>query len=317
MGTYLGLDFDASGTPAVAYSEYGNDRVRFAVWNGSGWDSETVHAGEYAGVDLAYDTAGRPTVTYGWGKLYATEKNGSNWNRTTVQNSSRNDVTSLRLDPFGNLGVTYRASGGSGGLRFARRSGGSWSHEAVDSNAATRYMALDYDAAGNPAIAYSDDPDGDGWISALGLARLNGSGWDLELVEDGTIGYGVFAAIAIDPLTDSPVMMHKGTDTVRVVSWDGSQWIGEGLETQAAYVSGSALCFAADGTAYAAWTGDFELKVATRAPSSSIWDVEVVETGANAFHLPLRLSPDGSQLWIVYQSATTVRTAWKAVPVAP
>ncbi len=313
MGTYLGLDFDAAGMPSVAYSDYGNDSVKFAHWNGVGWELELVDSKEYAGVDLAHDADGVPVVTYGWGKLYASERGGSTWDRTVVQPAARNDVTSLRLDPFGNLGVAYRAQGAGSGLKFARRVNGSWEVELAASWGA-RYMALAYDGAGNPAIAYSSDPDGDGWISAINLARWTGSGWDTELVEEGPVGYGVFAALAFDPLTGLPLLMHRGDGTARVYEWDGAAWVAEDLEPGGGYVSGCALAFEPDeGTAYAAWSKNGQLKLATRAPGSGVWEVELVDPDpASAFHLPMKLGPDG-RLYIVYRGGGGIRIASKSI----
>lgn len=308
VGTYLGLDFAADGSPAVAYSHYDTGSVWFALWDDVAaiWNLEIVVSREYAGVDLAYE-ADSPTVTYGWGKLYASERVANKWGKTTVDTGSYNDDTSVRFNPTDqSMGVAYRTRKGLG---FARRVDGAWSKEVVDPGAAARYVGLAYDGSGYPAIAYSDDHNDDGWLSALRLARFNGATWTIETIEEGTTGFGVLAAIAFSPGSNEPMMMHG---PARLVEWNGSAWVAQQMDSEGG--SGS-ITFGSNGTAFAAWDSDGEIKFATRAAEeNSPWVEEIVESGpVGAFHLPLRLSPDESRVYIVYQGDNEVRSAWRLI----
>jgi subtilisin family serine protease len=320
MGTYLGLDFDSGGNPAAAYSDYGNDRIKFSRRTAAGWSTpEIVDASEYAGVDFAFDPVGDvPTVSYGWGKLYfATRSESGAWNRLNLQPNARNDVTSLVYDPSGDPGISFRAGGGNDGLNIARRIDGAWTVQNIHSGAGARYNALAYDASGSPAIAYSDDPDGDGWLSALVLARWLDGGWVIETVDEGSVGYGVFAAIAFDPVSQTFAMLHDGADEARFITWNGSEWVVEPLEQSASSVSGCGLAFGPDGTAHAAWGAGGVLKYATRPPDAPEWTIEDVGPGSG-FHLPLVLDDSVPPVpAILYRSGNEIRLARRNGPGAP
>src|SRR5207245_6868336 len=71
VGFYSSLAYDksASARPSLGYSDETADDVKFASWNGTGWNIQTVDATAHSGISLAYEPNNNPSLTYGWGKL--------------------------------------------------------------------------------------------------------------------------------------------------------------------------------------------------------------------------------------------------------
>jgi subtilisin family serine protease len=303
VGGYRSLVFAPDGYPAIAYSDATNDRVKFAKWNGTSWDKEVVGNGQ-PGISLAYSPAGAPSISWAnGGKLYFASKSGSSWATTEIERRNvQADYTSLAYDGAGNPAISYRDT--RNGLKVARRIGGSWQITVVDSSAAARYNSLAIDPDnGYPAIAYSHDADGNNSLDTLKFARFTGSAWQIETVETGTTGMGVFATLAYDPTTGNPAISTFAYQVagrpVRFHRWNGAAWELELLYDDDG-ADGPALTFGADGTAYIGYvkweeTGSFIKweQLAARDPLSGTWTVETVETGRNFSRPSPQVSPGG------------------------
>ena len=172
---YKALDFHGgSGPYSVGCAHSVGDSVVVLLWNGSQWLREVVDPATQsgAGIDFAFAPDGTPTVSYGWGKIrFARRTTSGSWILENVEaGKANNDYTALVYDPAtGEPTVAYRKGAD---LRFARKLGGltgTWQAETVEP-AGARYQDMVYDAAGRPVIAYSDDPDGDGF------ARVSNAG---------------------------------------------------------------------------------------------------------------------------------------------
>ena len=308
--SYTGLAYDFSGAPTVAYSG-ANDQVKFGRWNGSSWITE-VAGSSHTGISLAYDLAGEPKISHGWGKLYFTGKIGSSWSTEVVESRrANNDVTSLAYCN-GNPAISYRTTSG---LKVARKTGSVWTTADVDPGAGARYSSLAFDSSCNPAVAYSDDIDGDGWIDTLKFARWNGSSWNIEVVDTGPVGYGVFAALAFDRQTGYPSVAHKGTGQIRFFRWNGSTWLREEIDKSTQYAFGVSLTYDQDGNGYLAFGANYgdgtSMTVARRDPTAGTWTLETVDPEPNSpFLISVRLAPDG-QPSVSYGGPSSVRFAKK------
>jgi hypothetical protein len=172
----------------------------------------------------------------------------------------------------------------------------------VDPGAGARYTALTYDHDGHPAIAYSDDPDDDGWLNAVALARWTGSAWTTEILEEGPVGYGVPTAITFEAGSANPLVMHQGT---RLLEYDGTSWQATVLDPEGIDSATGALAVHA-GTTYATWSADGVLKLATRLADGS-WQTETVdERGVQGIDTPPRFStgPNETRIYLVYSGTT-------------
>jgi hypothetical protein len=83
----ISLAFDASGNPAISYS---NGDVRYAHFNGTSWSITSVGMGDWN--SLAFDVSGKPAIAYrtlegygcDWGCLSYAHFNGTSWETTPL-----------------------------------------------------------------------------------------------------------------------------------------------------------------------------------------------------------------------------------------
>ncbi len=117
VGEYTSLGFAAGASPAIAYYDYSNGDLKFAVFNGSAWQLSLVDSGGGVGryASLAFTSNGRAAISYydyTNGDLKFAVFNGSAWDRTTVD--STGDVgtdTSLAFTQGGQPAISYCDNG--------------------------------------------------------------------------------------------------------------------------------------------------------------------------------------------------------------
>jgi hypothetical protein len=215
---YKALDFYAGtepGTFPVGCAHSDGDKVVAVLWDGTEWQREVVDpsVSDGAGIDFAFAPDGTPTVSYGWGKIrFARRQADGTWKVESIEKGrAHNEYTALVYDPNTDEPTVAYRKGSK--LQFARKEGGlngTWRVETVET-AEARCTDMAYDKAGRPVIAYSDDHNGDGYLSALKVAtRIDGS-WVIKTLHEGTQGYGVFASIAVDP-TDGDLLIADSGD---------------------------------------------------------------------------------------------------------
>jgi len=292
------LDFHGGPGPftvGVAMTE--NNTVVALLWNGTQWIRETVDPTEGgAGIYFAFAPDGTPSVSYGNQKMkFAWRSPNGTWNVENVEKSPvSNEYCALRYDPAtGEPTVAYRKGSN---LRFARKVGGlngTWQAETVEA-AGARYIDMVYDFDGRPAISYSDDPDGDGWLSALKVATKVGSTWQIETLHEGVVGDGVWASIAADEDGDM-IATHSVSRRVSVFrkplggAWDAGTYAAEGRDLGAA--------FDGAGTPYVSFVNNNQTSVAF--DDGSGWQTERVEDGTLGGS-DLRRDPQGG-LGVLYE----------------
>lgn len=330
VGYYKSLAFDGSGNPAIGYSDATNDDIKLARWNGSTWSLEIVDAGSSvaSGVDVAFNSSGNPTLCYGWGKLKYAVKSGGSWTITNLESKNAyNDYLSLAYSATGYALISYRLSSppaNSSGLKLARQSASGWTKEIVDPEAGARYNALAlHPTSGNPAIAYSDDIDRDNWLESVKFAQWNGSSWDIQVVETGTVGYGVFVSLAFHPVTGYPAIVHGNAGQVRYLAWDGSAWNLEIVDC-CLYYGGYSLAFDASGTAFVGYGKSGvspSLMQFAKRTGTNTWTIETVDRGSiNRFRNSMKFN--SGIPGIAYRSITAGITTLKygqrvSAPFAP
>jgi len=298
VGFYSSVAYDLNAYPYIAYSDETADDVKLAAWNGSQWDIQTVDAGTgvRTGISLAFDRNNNPTVSYGWGVLKFAQwvPSTQSWQLTTLESRyANNDVTSLAYAPDGSPSISYRTITPKGGyLKFAKKTATGWTLQNV-AFAGARYNSLAYDAVGNPSIAFSDDIDGDNSLDTLKFAHWNGSTWEVQTVESGVVGYGVFASLAYDN-TGKPAIVHGNSGEIRFLRWNGSSWnpaeiVDNGRNLWLTFNS-------ADGKFYVSSNNEIGQRLSKQEASG--WTTELIEPVSAPARVrwiaPLAMSPCGT-----------------------
>ncbi len=184
------------GQPAIAYQGY-LDELKYARYNGSNWDFETVDNDDYvAGTALAVLPDGNPGIAY----YEFLEKDlkyawydGAAWHNTIVESSGITGKFPSLAVIGGQPAISY-FDDAVDDLEYARWDGSTWQITTVDaavsiySNSYTSLIAL---PDGNPAIAYCSG-------TVLKYAWFDGSLWQVQSV-DTTATVGRFASMALLP----------------------------------------------------------------------------------------------------------------------
>ncbi|MCK5253844.1 MAG: fibronectin type III domain-containing protein, partial [Thermoplasmata archaeon] len=220
--------YDNNGDPAIVYKDSSTDpqELMYAKMDRSTgtWTVNKVTDCGGGGVDIAFDSNNDPGIVfYDDSKVKCALWNGGSWDITELEpRKAYNDYCSIDFDGT-KVGVTYYLSGRKGGLMYATNDGSSWTKEAADPRAGARYNALAYDSNGYPGIAYSDNNyGGDYMLDSMMYAKWDGTDWNIEEIEGGTIGFGVFCDLAFDS-NDYPRIVHRESGA-RYLEWDWTDW---------------------------------------------------------------------------------------------
>jgi len=204
VGEYLWLAVDDQGRPHLSYYDRTNGALRFAVRNGSTWNTRAID-GQDGGSDvggytfLEFDPSGNPHIVYyDWtdGDLEHAWREDGVWSTETVDAGGVvGRYGNLRFDAAGVAHVVYYDEG-DGDLEYARNDGTGWQLETVDSDGDVGIKArMAIDAAGDLHAAYYDATN-----TALRYARRRGAEWEVVTVDDGGgQDVGSYASIALDP----------------------------------------------------------------------------------------------------------------------
>lgn len=175
---------DSEGNAHVSYCSITNEQpfyynLRYAKWNGSSWNTQTVDSSPSSGEDssIAVDSQGFPHITFfdrPSESLKYTKWNGSTWTTLTVDVYVKSS-SSIALDSEDNPHVAYWDNEG---LWYAKWMGAGWIREKVDSCmgfSGDRTIALDSNS--NPYIVYRNE--------GLKMAKWDASKWVIEAVASG------------------------------------------------------------------------------------------------------------------------------------
>ena len=104
VGVYSSIAVDSNNNPHISYTKY-------AKWNGSAWDIQTVDSTVTIHSSLALDSNNNPHISYyasSFGYLKYAKRTGSMWSIQTVDpTASVGDYSSLVLDSNNNPHISY------------------------------------------------------------------------------------------------------------------------------------------------------------------------------------------------------------------
>jgi len=220
----VGLAFDGSGNPVIAYVTSREDDLKCAQWNGSAWVQTTVDSNSpYCHPSLAIDGSGNPAISYGERTLRFARWSGSEWIKERVDDGSNR---SLAFDGSGNPAIVYCCGGSA--LKLARWDDAHWVYETV---CASCDGSLGFDGSANPAIAYASD-------NSVILARWDGTAWAQETVVTveseypnvyclclAVSGSGKPGVAYVDYRAGLP--RYPENRVLRFAGWDGTDWVAQ------------------------------------------------------------------------------------------
>jgi hypothetical protein len=124
-GAYSSLALDSQNHPHISYHDRENGDLKYARWDGSNWQIETIDSSGIVGLytSLALDKDGNPHISYideTNGALKYAFWDGSQWIIATIDDSGNSwRWTSLALDDSGFVHISYVG----GELKYATNSG--------------------------------------------------------------------------------------------------------------------------------------------------------------------------------------------------
>ncbi|MCK4305731.1 MAG: T9SS type A sorting domain-containing protein, partial [Candidatus Eisenbacteria sp.] len=148
-----------------SYIDAWNDYLRYAHWDGSGWqfatpDSPGFYGDEGIMTSLALDSSDHPHIAYThWetDDLRYAFYDGSVWDITTVDNQGiTGKYPSISLDSSDYAHISYAGAGGGCGLLYSRWTGSEWERTEVDmGGGAGLWTSIDLDQLDYPHISYA------------------------------------------------------------------------------------------------------------------------------------------------------------------
>ena len=203
--TTLALAVDASGAPAVCFSE---DRgLRFARRSfGGTWTLETIdiHATAVLSCSLAFGSGDVLHVTYCDpfinGMRVAT-RTGEQWTPREISGTASAEFTSVAADRQGSVHAVFWSL--ESGLRYVRIADGAPSPELVtDDTGAGMFASVGVDRAGRPQIGYYNAES-----ARLEFAVRTDDGWQHRTVDDSS-DTGGYASLFIDSANSAHIAYY-------------------------------------------------------------------------------------------------------------
>jgi hypothetical protein len=277
--------------------DYSNRGLKYAYYDGSIWNIETVDAAGDVGyfTSIALDPSGNPHISYFDNSNLVMKYayyDGSIWNIETVDAAAVFGYKSMALDPSGNPHVSYRDYSNQG-LKYAYYDGSIWYIETVDAAYDVGYStSIALDPSGNPHISYFDNSNLD-----MKYAYYDGSIWNIETVDYiGIAWHGWHASIALDP-SGNPHISYLDAFYLKYAYYDGSIW---NIETVAA--AGADLRFftsiALDpsGNPHISYLDAYPIRDLKYAYyDGSIWNIETVDSAGDVgWDASMALDPSGN-----------------------
>ena len=165
IGFFSSLQIDSNDHPHIAYDDETNGLVKYAYWNGSQWNIETIADGNFKDIEasIAIDATDNPHISYLFeSNLYYAVRNGAGWAIQTVDSSGDSFAfvgasCSLALDSKGTPHISYIDQYRGTVLKYAYLNGSSWAIYGLTQGAHGGYStSLAVDKNDNVHIVHGD-----------------------------------------------------------------------------------------------------------------------------------------------------------------
>jgi len=235
VGKYTSIALDANDYPHISYQDVQNSYLKYAKWNGTAWEIETVDTDSNVAhhTSIALDSNGFPHIAYGkmnsWDDkdLKYAYWDGTKWNIQVVDAADNTGGRcTIAIDKSNRPHIAYcsRVSDAPGKVRYASWDGTQWVIEDAVANPSTQGSAMALDSQDHPHIVYYDSSNG-----ALGYTSWDGSAWVPETITSGSS----YLAVEIDmDSQDHPHISFIDTNAVQMsyAYWGGSRWVVQVIE---------------------------------------------------------------------------------------
>jgi hypothetical protein len=233
-GFYSSIVMDSQDYPHISYCDntYYNGteyHLKYANWNGSAWDIQTVDSNVGLGSSIALDSANNPCIAYfdKNGGLKCAKWTGSKWLIQIIDSEGNiGGDRSIALDSNNNIHIIYS----NDGLKYAEWDGSNWMIQTVVSGG-SYFSSIALDSNSYPHVSYCDLWS-DGYLC---YASWNGKTWSIQTV-DSTTKEGNGNSIALDSENNPHISCSYSTNYVlKYAEWRGSTWNTQTLNSTAVW----------------------------------------------------------------------------------
>ncbi len=317
--TSVSLALDDAGTPGIGY--VANGELRYAHWNGTGWEVRVVEpAGSAGRISLALDAGGNPRIAYihaAHDDLRYAAWDGSAWQIQTVDLDGKM-APSLVLDGAGHPRISY-IDRTNATVRYAAFNGSAWRVETVDQIGSFDWgTCLALDGAGRPSIAY-------GGSDQVRIARFSGTAWQVEGLGPVVPGEpGAHPSLVLDGVGVPRIASYDpATDALLYRARDGAGWRIEWIDSNGDDLQHASLALDATGTPgisyFARWSyisfKDSGFRYAGYNRSSRQWETGRVDDASwNAGEVSSLALDGGGRPRIAYSSDLGLKFARADLP---
>ena len=290
-GLWNSLALDSMDRPHIAYYEDGSRSLKYARWNGTAWNIETVDSGEDTGrfASLALDKGDNPHIAYfdfaNYKLMYA-KWTGSTWEIEIADSAGGSgDHTSLALDSGDTPHISFGHKTNRDLMYTTKTDFGWWETEYLDqSGHVNTVTSIAVDSKDNPHISYHMHTPAPPHI--LKYAVWDGATWNVE-VADGTGSTGWWNSLALDS-KDVPHISHYDHNNwnLRYTTWNGAAWIHEVVDSAGNVGSLTSIAIDSMDNLHIAYCEGFNCTLKYAYRNGTEWNTEVVDTFGGTGGLP-------------------------------